>query len=116
MSVVAKATCRIAGKRSNTLIVKGRVYDDAAPVVKARPDLFEPAEQHQERVQPARGTPDLGKRSMSARKQRSQPAVETARKAPGEMRDMGQKCPEDGCEFVATSDRSMKIHRTKAHG
>lgn len=114
MPVVAKATCRVAGKRSNTLIVKGKVYDDNAPVVKARPELFESAATHQERVQPARGTPDLGKRSMSARKRGTQPAVETARKAPGEMRDLGHKC--DDCEYAATSERAMKIHRTKVHG
>lgn len=114
MPVVAKATCRIAGKRSKTLIVKGKVYDDDAAVVKARPELFEPAEDYQRRTAVPRGTPDLGSRSMSARKKRTQPAVETARQAPGELRDLGHKC--DDCEYVATSERAMKIHRTKVHG
>lgn len=115
MPVVAKQTCRIAGKRAKTMIVKGKVYDDDAPVVRARPELFEPAEEHQQRTSPPRGTPELGSRSMSARKRRtSADAVETTRAAPGELRDVGRKC--DDCEYVATSERSMKIHRTKAHG
>lgn len=115
MPVVAKASCRVAGKRSKTMVVKGKVYDDDAPIVRARPELFEPAEEHQRRTSKPRGTPDLGQRSMSARARRTT-AVETARSAPGEKRDIDYPCPDDNCDWSGTSERAVKIHTKKAHG
>lgn len=115
MPVVAKQTCRIAGKRAKTLIVKGRVYGDDDPVVRARPELFEPVAKHQQRTTPPRGTPELGNRSMSARKRgTSADAVETARAAPGEQRDMRYSCTVDGCNGH-TSERAAKNHAKKAN-
>lgn len=117
MSVVAKATCRVAGPKAKSMIVKGKVYDENSPIVKARPELFEPVEDYQRRASRPRGTQDLGNRSMSARKRRAPAAdaVETARQAPGEKRAMDYPCEVEGCDWSGTSVRSLKIHRTKVH-
>lgn len=118
-SVVAKSTVRLAGRRS--MLHEGNVFDENDPVVKERPDLFESLEAHRARKARPTSTVDLGERSMSARrsaaKQATEPApVEEATAAPGQVRDISHPCPEEGCDFVGTSERSMKTHKTKAHG
>lgn len=111
MSVVGKATCRVAGFRQ--LVKAGKVYEDNDPIVKARPELFEEPEQHQRRKARPTNTAELGQRSMAGRH------VESARSAPGEERTVDFPCPDKegtGCAETFGSVRAAKIHAKKAHG
>lgn len=87
MAVVAKETCRIAGFRA--MVVKGAVYDDNDPVVKAAAWLFDTPDGAATAAKKPQNTDELGERSMSARKRTTD--VEQATKAPGEKRNVKKK-------------------------
>lgn len=88
MPVVAKETVRVAGYVD--LVRKNAVYDDNDPVVKARPDLFESADNAALRHQRPKTTADLAHRSMSSR------GIEKATAAPGEKRNV--RVPKKGAK------------------
>lgn len=84
MSVVAKSTVRVAGTRA--MVIKGKVYDDNDAVVKANPSLFESPEAYAKAEARPTNTEQLGRKSMSARKRKTDDTVEEATATPGEKR------------------------------
>jgi hypothetical protein len=103
MAKIAIQTCRVPGQR--TLVKKGKAYPDDDPVVKSHPDLFETAEEAQERQRRPMSTADLPHR---------QP-VEQATAAPGEVRNVRHYCDVKGCRSWSTSEEGLAEHAAEAH-
>ena len=77
---IARQSCRVAGSRE--ILVEGKVYADDHPLVLARPELFEDADDHLKRTARPTSTAELPWRNAP---------VERATAAPGEKRTTKRK-------------------------